>query len=417
MERDVPWSAELDWPADLSPFEPFDTAIQADPFRHYAWLRDHAPIVRAGRADDPLYIVSRFDDVTQGLRRTADFSSVPPGGVSIPGLLLILDPPEHGRLRHVVARAFTPRAMAALERTVEKLAAEHWQRMLDRRGGEVIAEFVTPMTMAVISTVLGIAVTDTDRMRAWTDEAVAYLGTRIRGVVNADATDTAYRAMRALMSEAMDRALAQRREDVISNIARLREEGSLAADEAAGFAVLLFMAGHETTTLLTANCLDHLAGNPAHLPGLRDGEAAGAFVDEMVRFRPSVHRLTRYVHRDVELAGHMIPAGSSVRFLVGSANRDPRRFADPDVFDPARANAAHAGFGYGIHMCIGSWLARMEVRLVLQRIAATTRSITRSGRWPTEPVQGGAFATVGLRRMGLDVEPGASPGREGVEVH
>lgn len=404
MSRPVPWSTDLDWPAALAPFAPFDTEIQADPFRHYAWMRDHAPIIRAGRTEDPLYIVSRFDDVTQGLRRATDFSSVPPGGISIPGLLLILDQPEHRQLRQVVSRAFTPRAMAALEGTVEALAAKHWQRVLDRGGGEVVATFATPMTMAVIATVLGIAVGDTDRMRAWTDEAVTYLGTRIRGVVDPNATDTAYRAMLTLMSEAMDHALLSTREDVISNIARLREDGSLTAADAAGFAVLLFMAGHETTTLLTANCLDFLAHHPDHLPGLQDADVAAAFVSEMVRFRPSVHRLTRYVHHDVELGGFMIPAGASVRFLVASANRDPRRFADPDVFDPARANTAHAGFGYGIHMCIGSWLARMEVGLVLQRIAATTRSITPSDYWPTEPVRGGAFATTGLRSLSLRVQ-------------
>ena len=401
----APWSTELDWPADLSPFDPFDTAIQAGPFRHYAWLREHAPVVRAGRVDDPLHIVSRFNDVTDGLRRTADFSSMPPSGVSIPGLLLILDPPGHGRLRQAVGRAFTPRAMAALEPTVERLAAEYWARVLGQRGGELIAAFVTPMTMAVISTVLGIELTDTEQMRAWSDAAVAYLGTRIRNVVNPDATDTAYRAMLDLMTEAMDRATWQGRDDVIGNIAALRDKAALSRAEAAGFAVLLFMAGHETTTLLTANCLDFLANNPAHLPALRDARAATAFVDEMVRFRPSVHRLTRYVHRDVDLAGYTIPAGSSVRFLVASANRDPRRFVDPDMFDPARANAGHAGFGYGIHICIGSWLARMEVRIVLQHIATTTRLLTPSGRWPTEPVQGGAFATVGLSKLGLSVEP------------
>ena len=405
MVRQVPWSSELDWPADLSPFEPFDSVIQADPFRHYTWLRDHAPIVRAGRSEDPFYIVSRFDDVTQGLRNTADFSSVPPSGVSIPGLLLSLDPPEHSRLRQVVGRAFTPRAMAALETTVKRLAAEHWQPVLDRGGGEVIAEFATPMTMAVIATVLGIPVIDTDQMRAWTNAAVEYLGTRIRGVVNPDATDTAYCAMLTLMGDAMDRSAREERDDVITNIGRLRDENVLTRAEAAGFAVLLFMAGHETTTLLTANCLDFLAANPEYLASLCEEKAVDAFVTEMVRFRPSVHRLTRYVHHDVELSGYLIPADSSVRFLVASANRDPRRFTEPDTFEPSRSNAAHAGFGYGIHTCIGSWLARMELRLVLQNIAATTQSMTVSPLWPTKPVQGGAFATVGLYSLGLRVEP------------
>lgn len=404
MGLDVPWSGDLNWPADLTPFDPFDTQIQSDPYRHYAWLREHAAVVKAGDPAAPLYIVPRFADVTAGLRDHASFSSAP-SDVIVPGLLLALDQPEHTRLRETASRAFTPRAIGELQPQVADLVAQNWQRILDAGGGEVIGQFASPLTIAVISSVLGVPVSDAGLMREWTSSALAYLGALIRGVPNSTATDEAYRGMVELMSGVMDRAGGAGEDKVISNLARLRDEGSLSRDEAAGFAVLLFMAGHETTTILTGNCLDFLADNPEYIGYIAEQGSAVSFLNELVRFRPSVHRLTRYVHKDAEIAGYTIPAGASVRFLVASANRDEAKFPDGERFDPARNNTAHAGFGYGVHMCIGSWLAKMEVRSILERIAATTKTMTRSDEWPRVPMAGGAFATVGLSSLGVSVTP------------
>ena len=405
MKAEAPWASDLEWPPNLSPFDPFDTDIQRDPYAHYAWLRDHAPVIRAGQREAPLYIVSRFDDVTETLRNARDFSSVPRRDIVIPGFLLNSDPPDHTRLRQSASRAFTPRAIAAVEPVIAKLIAERWEPIVSAGGGEVIGEFASPLTISVIATVLGIPVSQSETMREWTTAIIDYLGMLFRGVPNATANDTALTSMLAYINVVFDSADVAHGETVVANLARLRNDGVLSAEEAAGFACQLFMAGHETTTLLTGNCLDFLSANPDIFESLRDVDIIPKFLDEMVRYRPPVHRLTRYAAREVEVAGCRIPAGASVRLLIASANRDPAKFADPDRFDPQRKNAAHAGFGYGIHMCIGSWLAKLEVRLMLETLVATTATLEPDARWPRQPLAGGAFATVGLHSLGLKVTP------------
>ena len=405
MTADAPWSTDLDWPSALTPFDPFDTDIQSDPYAHYAWLREHAPVIRAGQTNAPLYIVSRFNDVTETLRNAHDFSSVASRDIVFPGFLLNSDPPDHTRLRQSASRAFSPRAIAAAEPVIAALIAERWQPILDDGGAEVIGSFASPLTIAVISSVLGIPVSQSETMREWTTGIIDYVGMLFRGVPNATADDRALKAMFAYVNAVFDAVDVDQGETVVANLARLRDEGVLSAEEAAGFASQLFMAGHETTTLLTGNCLDFLSVNPNVFESLRVPGAIPRFLDEMLRYRPPVHRLTRYTTREVEIAGNRIPAGASVRLLIASANRDPAKFDDPDRFDPQRKNAAHAGFGYGIHMCIGSWLARLEVRLILETLVATTATITPDLRWPRQPLVGGAFATVGLHSLGLRITP------------
>ena len=403
MTTEAPWSTDLQWPAELTPFDPFNIEIQRDPYAHYAWLRDHAPVIRAGQREAPLYIVSRFDDVTDTLRNARDFSSVPRRDIVIPGFLLNSDPPDHTRLRQSASRAFSPRAIAAAETVIARLIAERWQPILAAGGGEVIGSFASPLTISVIATVLGIPVSQSETMRDWTTAIIDYVGMLFRGVPSATANDGALKAMLAYINAVFDDVDVEQGETVVANLARLRDEGVLSAEEAAGFACQLFMAGHETTTLLTGNCLDFLSVNPDVFVSLRAPDTIPKFLDEMVRYRPPVHRLTRYTTREVIIAGCPIPEGASVRLLIASANRDPTKFADPDRFDPKRKNASHAGFGYGIHMCIGSWLAKLEVRLMLETLVKTTATIEPEPRWPRQPLAGGAFATVGLHSLGLKV--------------
>lgn len=404
--REPPLSTDLDWPADMAPFTPFDRDIQADPIDHYRWLRAHAPVVRAGDPAAPLYIVSRFAEVTEGLRDAAQFQSQPPNAQVPAGFLLNLDPPDHTRLRKAASSAFSPRAVSSLEPQITALVQQRWADFVESRGGDGMAKFASPLTIAVISSVLGVPVEHSEQMREWTTQMIDYLGVLLRGVPNSgDVGDTAFRAMTAYMNQVLDAALGSPQEDVVGNLARLRESGTLTPDETNGFITLLFSAGHETTTLLTGNCLDFLCDHPEWLEFLRQPEGPNLFLNEMLRYRPPVHRLARFAHRDATLGGYHIPAGSSIRFLIGSANRDESVFSDPDRFDPSRTNSAHAGFGYGMHMCMGSWLARLEVRTILETIGATVRHIERDPAIPRVPLTGGAFATVGLAALGVRVEP------------
>ena len=399
-----PRSQDLPWPADLRPFDPFDRVIQADPYAHYAWMREHAPVIRAGNPDAPLYIVSRFSDVTQGLRDAAAFSSRPPSAVVPAGFLLSIDPPDHGPLRQTASRAFSPPAVAALEPRIDALVRSRWAAFLDQGEGDAMGAFASPLTISVIATVLGVPVEHSEQMREWTTEMLDWLAVSMRGVPNTSGvTDAGYRKMANYMDGILTAALATSGDNVVANLARLRAEGELTADETAGFVTLMFAAGHETTTLLTGNCLDFLCDQPQWLPYLREEGGAAAFLNEMLRYRPPVHRLTRYVHQDTEIGSYRVPAGASVRFLIGSAGRDDRVFPGADRFDPERSNTANAAFGYGMHMCMGSWLARLEVRLILEQIAATVDHIERAAEFPTEPLTGGPFATVGFLKLGVRI--------------
>ena len=404
--RDAPFSGDLDWPADLAPFEPFDRDIQANPIGHYHWLRAHAPIICAGDPVAPLYIVSRFAEVTEGLRDADQFQSQPPNANVPAGFLLNNDPPDHTRLRKAASSAFSPRAVSSLEPHIAALVNMRWQDFLAKGGGDAMGDFASPLTIAVISSVLGVPVEHSEQMREWTTQMIDYLGVLLRGVpAPAGVDDRHYRALTDYMSKVLDGALDAPGEDVVGNFARLRANGSLTPDETTGFITLLFSAGHETTTLLTGNCIDFLCDHPEWLDFLRTPEGPNLFLNEMLRHRPPVHRLTRFVHRDAQLGGYRIPAGSSVRLLIASANRDESMFPDPDRFDPARSNTAHAGFGYGMHMCMGSWLARLEVRTILENISATVARLERDPAIPRQPLTGGAFATVGLAAFGIRVTP------------
>ena len=400
MTIEAPWSHELDWPNTLQPFDPFDTGIQADPYPHYAWMLEHAPVLRAGPPDSRFVFVARHAEVIAGLRDAAAFSSVMRTGVAVPGFLLNMDPPEHAETRRLVSRAFTPRALAAVEPAIAARIGEGWRRFVAQGGGDAIAAFASPGTIGVICDVLGIPDERAAQMRQWTSESIDYLAQVLRGVPGEAVSRAGYDALLDTLSTAMDRA--PRGEDsVIGNIARLRDEGVLSREAAAGFAGLLFTAGHETTTLMTGNCLDILAREPGWLALLREPDGPAAFLEEAFRYRPPVHRLACVATRDVALGGVPVPAGSNLRFMIAAANRDPRRFDEPDRFRPRRAETGSAAFGYGVHLCIGAWLARLELRLMLASIGAMTDRLSIDPDRAPVPLGGGAFATAGLRALPL----------------
>lgn len=398
---DPPWSEDLPWPHDLKPFDPFDTEIQASPYAHYRWMRANAPVLRAGARDAPLYVVSRFADVSAGLRDAEAFSSAMGQSTPLPGFILNMDALDHSRLRPLVAAAFTPRAIKAVEPLVAEVVEQRWRPVLARGGGDLVGDFASPCTVSVISSILGIPVSLSEEVRAWTTQSIAYLATLLRNVPDAGADAGGHTALIRLINEALDSAADDGNDTVASNLARLRREETLTREEASGFACLLFMAGHETTTILTSNAFDVLLQQPELLGELRTPEGVKGFLDELLRLRPSVHRVTRRATRETTVAGCRVAAGASVRFLVGSANRDESHFVDSEMFDPRRPAAGTATFGYGPHMCIGSWLARMELRLILERVGRTVDRLAPDPAIPRIPLTGGAFATVGLQQLGV----------------
>ena len=337
--------------------------------------------------------------MSAGLRDADTFSSAISQAEPLPGFILNMDPPDHTRLRALVAGAFTPRAIKAAEPRVAEVVSATLGRVLASGGGDLVGDVASPCTIAVIAAVLGIPVSQAAQVREWTSQSIAYLGQLLRGVLG-EADAGGHRALLALVGAALDAAADDDGDTVAANLARLRRDGEMTPEEACGFACLLFTAGHETTTILTGAAFDVLLSEPHLLAALREPEAAREFLEELLRLRPSVHRVTRRARRDTSICGFHVPAGSSVRFLVGSANRDERRFADAETFDPQRRAASVATFGYGAHMCIGSWLARMELRLILEAIGRTVEVLAADPAIPRLPLVGGAFATAGARQLG-----------------
>ncbi len=404
---DPPWSQELAWPAGVAPFDPFDIDIQADPFPHYRWMREHAPVLRAGSPEAPFYVVSRHRDVSAGLRDAAIFSSAMGQAEPLPGFILNMDPPEHTALRSLVAAAFTPRAMRMAEEVVAAVVERTWAAVLARGGGELVGAFAGPCTVAVISAVLGAPDADPGQIREWTRQSSAYLGHILRGAPDTGVDGSGHRALLDFLDAALDRADRAGADTVVANLARLRAEGRITRAEASGFAGLLLMAGHETTTILIGAGLDVLLERPGELERLRTAAGAKAYLEELLRFRPTVHRVTRRAAVETEVGGYRVPAGASLRFLAASANRDDAVFPDGDTFDPERPAGPAATFGYGSHMCIGAWLARMEVRLILETIGRTVERLEFDPAIGRTPLAGGAFATSGLSRLGVKLTPRA----------
>jgi len=392
----IPYSHELDWPEGMSPFETVDFEIQKDPYAHYAWMRQHAPVLRTKTAARDVWFISRYDDVRAALRAPKVFSSA----VVRPQPLVFLtlfDPPEQTRLRMVVANSFAPKSVQVLQEQIHGYAEGYLDALLETGGGDVVDRFALRITMATISAVLGIPREDFHRMKDWSDYVSSYFGRLARQAPGLDNDEEgANEFFDYLLDHLKHRAELTEHETVGSNVARLMKAGELTETEAKHFCAFLFTAGHETTTVLLANAFRLFAENPALLERIRNNpEDAPNFVEEIVRYRGTVHRLTRRTNEDVEVAGVTIPKDSVVILLPASANRDETKFENPDVFDIDRDLSGHLGFGHGIHACLGQHLARLEggiaVNLIAQRIAEVALD-------PNDPIQfvtGGNLANSG----------------------
>lgn len=402
----TPYSHELNWPAHLRPFDPWDPEIQADPYAHYTWMREHAPVLRTKTAAGDAWYLSRFRDVQWAFRTPKIFSSQRLDPTVCPNFI-VMDDPDHTRMRAVVAYAFNPKAVAKIEDRVRRLAAEYFQPLVDAGGGEVIANVAVPLTMGTIASLLGLPLSETERFRQWTEDFTSYLG-RLSGSAPGSPTDEAgAMAFVAHMREILDHVPIEG-DSLLSCIARTLRDGNMTEDEARYFGPILFNAGYETTTNLIGNGFVLLAENPHLLARLRHQPAdVPKFVEELVRFKSSVHRMRRSTTQEVEVAGHVIPARTGVFLLMAAANRDAEKFPNPEVFDMDRETGGHVGFGFGVHSCLGAWLARMEARVVFELVA---RAVSKIELYPDAkraivPFTGGNGAVTGPKSLTVRLTP------------
>ncbi|MFI2371959.1 cytochrome P450 [Streptomyces sp. NPDC018833] len=398
------------------PFAPWSPAFAADPYPALAELRAR------GRVHwfEPTrqFLVPHHADVSALLRdrrlgRTylhrfthEEFGRTPPPAAHEPFHtlndhgLLDLEAPDHTRIRRLVTKAFTPRTVQTLEPVVRRLAADLVADFRRAGGGDLLAEVAEPLPVAVIAEMLGIPASDRGLLRPWSADICGMYELNPSG-------ETAARAVRASLefSAYLRELIAQRRaapgEDLISALIAAHEEGDrLSEQEMVSTCVLLLNAGHEATVNTTANGWWTLFRHPEQLAELRaDHSLLSTAVEELMRYDTPLQLFERWVLDDIEIDGTVIPRGSELALLFGSANRDAERFARPDDLDLARTDNPHVSFGAGIHYCLGAPLARIE-------LAASFGELLREAprmRLVAEPEWKPGFVIRGVRELRVEL--------------
>ncbi|NGN94254.1 cytochrome P450 [Nocardioides sp. KC13] len=369
-------------------FDPYDYDFHEDPYPVYTRLRDEAPLYH--NATDDFWALSRHADVHAAVKDDVTFSNRM--GVSLdasawnPGAhrvmsFLALDGAAQTRLRKLVSAGFTPRRVRELTPQIQALADHYLDKLaaVSADGGEAdwIAELAGKLPMDVISEMMGVPAADRDEVRRLAD-LVVHREDGVRDVPEAGMT--AALELIGYYSEMVARRRRQPSDDLTSALVAAEVDGDRLLDhEVIAFLFLMVVAGNETTTKLLGNALFHLGAHPAQLADvfadLGDSALVGSWIEETLRHDTSSQMLARYVAQDVELHGQVVPAGSKLLVLLGSANRDERVFTAPDVFDvhrPADELGRIMSFGVGRHFCLGANLARLEARVVLTELVRRT---------------------------------------------
>ena len=388
----------------------FSDETRRNPFPWYDQVRAVAPVFHEPTSDR--WLLFDYDSVKRALTDHESFSSAVTAPTSPPGRwLLFSDPPRHDKLRALIMRAFTPRAVTRLEPRIAELARNLLDACVERDEVEFLSEFSVPLPLMVIAEMLGAPVTDWPRFRQWSDVILMLIFTLSGG----EASERAildFRAMHAEMREYLDvLANARRaapRDDLLSGLVHAEVDGErLSDDDLLGIFQLLLLAGHETSTNLINNAVLSLTEHPEELHRLRSRpELVPSAIEEVLRFRSPVQAMFRLTTRDVEMKQAVIPAGRLVIAMIGSANRDPAHFAFPHRFDVTRHPNPHIAFGHGIHFCLGAPLARMEARIALGELLAGVDTIELASSEPWEPRA--AFHVHGPARLPVRFSSGSA---------
>jgi pimeloyl-[acyl-carrier protein] synthase len=375
-----------EWPIRLlnplfGDFNPFLPEFRADPYPFYRKLQSKHRVF-TGRVLGSTYLLPRYDDVVAVLgdarfsvdRQQADifkrlqpFQGLSPAFTqAIHSTLLMLDPPAHTRLRRMVNKAFTPRVVEGLRGRIQTLVDELLDRVASQRHMELVHDLAYPLPVTVIAELLGIPTADRARFKQWSD-TLAILLDPLQAADGLGPTERAFAEISAYMRPIFAERRQAPRDDLISALVTVEDQGqTLDEIELLSLSMLILGAGHETTTNLLANAVLALLRNSDERRRLQDDPALiGTAVEEFLRYDSPVQTTDRVATVDCEVAGHPIRKGSVVALLLGAANRDPARFADPDRLDLGRPDNHHLSFGHGAHFCLGAALARLEAQIAI----------------------------------------------------
>jgi len=381
-------AAKRDWTSKLAdralkPWNPFAPARYADPYPLYEAARQAGRVsyqrslrswnvMGFTEAEDALRSPSTTVDRTSIIAALSPYTKVAPSTLGLfTSTLLMKDPPDHTRLRSLVNRAFTPRAVASLEPKIEKIAAELLHGIDGRSSCDVMTTFANALPIYVISEMLGLPRKDWDAFKQSSDVLVGFIDA-ITGF-DPQTMDNAVESFRSLLGDLIEQREADPQDDMLSALLAAEENGDrLTRAELESLVVLLMVAGHETTASLIGNALVALNDRPASRDQLRhEPEIAANAVEELIRFDSPVQTTDRVVSADFELAGQRIREGQTIGIFLGAANRDPERFDRPNELILDREDPHSLSFGHGIHYCLGAALARLEVQVALPMFLQT----------------------------------------------
>ena len=396
-------------------YDPFSYEQDRDPYPVYRWMRDHAPAYRNERLD--FYALTRFRDNLDAFLDSATYISS--WGTSLEfmdapkpdsGLMIYMDPPRHTRYRKLVSKVFTAGRIRMLEPLIRAITARYLDALAGRPRFDVVREFTARLPMDVISTILGIPEADRSEVQRKSNMMLH------REPGNPMPVPEAIRASIELIGYWNDLIEERRRrpqDDLLTQLITVEMDDDdgvrqrLSDEDIRSFLVLLATAGNETVTKLLATVVHELSRNPEQRELLvRQPTLCANAVEETLRFDPPSQYQGRVTTRDVTLHGVAIPSGSKVLLVNGATGRDEREFPDPDRYDVQREIDTHLGFGFGRHLCIGAWLARLESRIGIEEFLR---------RWPSYDVP-----EDGVERMhssnvrglsGLAIEPAPRAGR------
>lgn len=367
----------------VSALDPFCDEFLGDPFRWHGELREAGPVVWLERYG--IWAMARYAEVHEALRDHATFCSSAGVGLSDfrrekpwrpPSLLLEADPPEHSRARKAVARALSPRTVRELREEFARQAAGLADELAARGQVDGVADIAEAFPLRVFAAAVGLAEPGGDELLAYGNMAFNAFGPR--NALTSESLRQAAEVGAWIAAQCRREALAPG--GLGARIYASADDGSITADEAALLVRSLLTAGVDTTVIGLGCALDCLARDEAQWQLLRDDpELAGAAFEESLRYASPVQTFFRTTTRDVAVGGVTIPPGDKVLLFLAAANRDPRRWPDPDRFDLRRRANGHVAFGFGIHACVGAAMARLEGEVLLEALALRVDRLELAG--------------------------------------
>lgn len=356
--------------SSLLPVLPFPRPDPMLPASQLARLRAEDPVVRVKTpTGEPGWLVTRYDDARSVLSDRRFTLAVP--GLDTdhqgPNDSLFQDPPGHTRLRRLVSQAFTPRRLAALRPRMERIAAALVDELAAGQApADLMEAFAFPLPITVIGELLGVPEPERESFRAWSDALLS-----LPRQESQDA-GSAWGSLDLQVTELVTRKRAHPGDDLLSALIAVsdRDDGRLSESELVMMAITLIPAGYLTTATGTGLGVILLASHGQLSLLAEDPTLVGPGVEEVLRYQTAAGDVARVASEDLELSGQLIRAGDTVLISITSANRDERRFAEPDRFDITRTDNQHLTFGHGIHHCLGAALARLELQVAFAALAA-----------------------------------------------